>query len=706
MCLRKIVAFLSLLLMLQADELDLLDDIFDMDLGSLKSIKIDTASKSLQSLDSSPARILIVTKEQIRNRGYRSLEDLLNDLPAFQILRHADSGIINQVAIRGIMGNNYFKIMQDGIEINQSDGEILSVAMQYPLMGVERVEVLYGAVGAIYGSDTVSGVINLVSSTKDEGGVGVWVGEYGYKYIHLNQAIKYKDTIFSYKAHYHKDGDYNLYKYYPDMYQDSSNRNFKPQESKSAGLRVLHGGFEAGANYRYSSESVFISMSGDNALKKNNIADKNANLDTELINAYMKYTAPLFWGVNSQTTLSYDSTELLDKSYFRNKYTNNEAGHKYSKSYRVELEQILNKTIQNHSLTLGLSYEHYHSTPMTYDLKSSSDRDPILGKTDPLLPDIKVPIYKLTWDIFSIFAQDQISLGEHFDVALALRYDKSSEYESSLNPRVAFIHKGKNITQKLIYSQAFLAPSTYNKYKLYGTPLSDDGSGNLIVKDFRVANENLEPEKSKTFEYNLDYTLNPNQLISFSTYYTKVDGMINIEAPLSNKEDFFGNGIKVLSAKGASNVATADIYGADISFLGHSYFTGYDFDYWLSYSFVDGSVKEADEKFDAYFSSKHMLKAGSTFRYNKFSITPSMRWLSPIKAAPYEKGGDYLEDKVNGYILFNLFATYDITKYQSLSFRVDNLFDKHYMGVRYNSSSKYLSPQEGRRVSLMYRYNF
>ena len=65
-----------------------------------------------------------LTKEQIEQRGYRSIDELLNDLPAIQILNHADSGIMNQIGIRGIMGNNYFKILQDGIEINQTDGEI------------------------------------------------------------------------------------------------------------------------------------------------------------------------------------------------------------------------------------------------------------------------------------------------------------------------------------------------------------------------------------------------------------------------------------------------------------------------------------------------------------------------------------------------------------------------------------------------------
>ena len=70
---------------------------------------------------------------------------------------------MNQIGIRGMMGNNYFKVLQDGIEINQTDGEIMSISMQYPLFGIERVEILYGAASVLYGADAMSGVINLIS---------------------------------------------------------------------------------------------------------------------------------------------------------------------------------------------------------------------------------------------------------------------------------------------------------------------------------------------------------------------------------------------------------------------------------------------------------------------------------------------------------------------------------------------------------------
>lgn len=140
----SILLVCSSLLLANDYKFDLMNDIFDLDLEQLQQMKVNSASKTTQNLNLTPSKMIIITKEQIEQRGYRSLNELLNDLPSIQILNHADSGIMNQIGIRGVMGNNYFKILQDGIEINQTNGEIISASMQYPLFGIERVEILYG----------------------------------------------------------------------------------------------------------------------------------------------------------------------------------------------------------------------------------------------------------------------------------------------------------------------------------------------------------------------------------------------------------------------------------------------------------------------------------------------------------------------------------------------------------------------------------
>lgn len=698
---KKFLIFSLLTSLIKANEynFDLLDDVFDLDLEQLQHIKVISASKISQNLNTTPAKMIVVTKEQIEQRGYRSLNELLNDLPSIQILNHADSGIMNQIGIRGMMGNNYFKVLQDGIEINQTDGEIMSISMQYPLFGIERVEILYGAASVLYGADAMSGVINLISSTKQNGQLGVWTGERGYKYFYATQALKLNEGLFSYKAHFHTDQDYNLDKEYPNDYLGNESHDFKPQETKSASLRYEKDGFDTGINYRYFSESTLTAMNGKNSLS--NIFDKNANLNSELFSTFIRYKSTLFKEIESTTTLSYESTELLKNSYFRNRYTDYKPGYKYSKSQRYSFEETLNKNYKNHNLTFGSSIEWFKSIPMTYDLPTQSLSNVFISGSNN---EIKAPIFEEKWNNIAFYLQDQITLNENFQLSLATRYDKNSSYESTFNPRIALIYSKDSLTQKLIYSQAFLAPSNYNKYKIYGTPLRANSlsDGNKYETDtFRVPNPDLKPEKSKSYEYNFEYLLNKNHLISFSTYYTTVKDLVLIEEKMPEQTYFLPN-TTILDPRGAKNAANSYIYGGDISYNGHSYFSGYDINYWLNYSYVNGKI-DYDYDYELPFFTSHIFKAGSTFRYKDFTISPSIRWLGPVNASHYTDGK---LSKVDGYFITDIYSSYNLDKKQKISLKIDNLFDKHYYGVRYNTSSKYVTPQNTQMVFLAYTINF
>jgi hypothetical protein len=53
---------------------------------------------------------------------------------------------------------------------------------------------------------------------QENGQAGVWAGERGYRYIYATQALKLNEGLFSYKAHFHTDQDYNFDKEYSSDY--------------------------------------------------------------------------------------------------------------------------------------------------------------------------------------------------------------------------------------------------------------------------------------------------------------------------------------------------------------------------------------------------------------------------------------------------------------------------------------------------------
>lgn len=707
---KQFLSLIASVTLLGANEykIDLMDDVFGLDLYDLQKLQVSSASKSVQSLNFTPAKIIVISKEQIEDRGYRGLDELLNDLPGFQIMRNADSGILNQIGIRGIMGTNYFKVLQDGIEIDQTDGEVLSHSMQYPLFGIERVEVLYGPASVVYGADALSGVINLISTKVPKDELSAAGGKNGYKYLYGVKSLPLYDGRLTLKAHYHKDQDYDLEKEYPNDFlredvkigatviQSAQERefDFQPNITKSVGARYEKGGFDMGVNYRYSSESTLIAMNGGNS--KTNLYDNNANLNTALLGYYGRYSGKILDDLQSTTTLSYDSTELLEGSYFNNKYTSYVPGYKYSYSQRYAVEETLNKHFDNHNLIFGMSYESFKSTPMTIDLSTPSISDTVYFTGS----NIQAPIYHVQWNNQALYLQDQIAFNENLQLSLAGRYDKSSSYGSTFNPRFALIYSTDTLTQKLIYSQAYLAPSNYQKYKIYGTALQANtlGDGNTYQTDrYRVANPDLKPEKSKNYEYDLDLILTQTDQINLSLYYSRIKDIISNEEELPDQIYFIPD-TTIIQAVGAANSIGATVYGGDISYQGHSYFSGYDVSYWANYSYIDGTI-DYQYNYDLPYQSQHVFKSGGTLRYQNWRVSPSCIWVSPIMAAPYDNGKIAT---VEGHFVTNLFASYAFDQYTKISLRVDNLFDKHYYGVRYNSSSKYKSPQDTQMFSIAF----
>lgn len=717
---KKISLLLLLSVSIFAAEMDMMDDIFELNFEELQDFKVTSASKTAQSLNEVPANMIIIPRESIEKAGYRSLAELLQDLPGFSELKFADSGVHNQIGIRGVMGTNYFKILRDGVKINQTDGENISVSMGFPLFGLERVEILYGAASVLYGADAFSGVINLVSSTKDENQFEVELGENGFSYYNVHTGIKLgKDGFFIARGHLHTDEDYDLDKHYPDYFykedlktfggtiiQAANARSFdyKPNETKSLSLRYTNKGLDIGGNYIYSSDSTLTSMNNEKSIE--NLYDEDSNLETQMMGAYIKYSGD-FYGFNSTTTLSYDTTELLIQSYFINQYTDYKPAYKYSKSQRIALEETIVKTIANHSIVFGFRYEDFSSTPMTGDLTTPSLSGSVYAGSD-----IPIQIFDAEWQTYALYIQDQITLNDEFQLSIAGRYDISTAYENSFIPRLALIYNEGKLSSKLIYSQAFLAPSNYRKYKMYGNPLKTNDlvgdSNQYKTKKYRVQNEDLEPEKSKSLEYNIQYKLQKNMLIKSSIYYTMIDDFIvdGQEAPAGS---YIPN-TTVINAHQAANAGSANTYGFDVDMIGRNYFTGFDIEYWLNYTYSNGELTRKNEdgvKVETAlpYISENMVKGGITYANNGLIITPSVRYFSDISTGHIIDGTNKL-DKVDAYIICDLYLSYTFAKNYKFAFRVKNLFDKKYDGVRYTDSSKYVSPQTARHMSIAFTSKF
>ncbi len=172
-----------------------------------ESLQVVSVSKKAENIEEVPASIAVITRDQIRKRGYQDLVELLKDLPGFDFSMFYASQYAN-VYQRGFRQGNTEKtlLLIDGIEENDLWTGWAYIDRQYPLSNIEQVEVIYGPASTMYGPNAFAGVINVI--TRDpadaitEGqSIGVTAkagfGSYNTRYMDMSVAGKRRNLSFN-----------------------------------------------------------------------------------------------------------------------------------------------------------------------------------------------------------------------------------------------------------------------------------------------------------------------------------------------------------------------------------------------------------------------------------------------------------------------------------------------------------------------------
>jgi len=158
----SLIVFIFAFLGLQAQkDTSTVVDLFDMTLEELMNQEVSGVSRYKQSISDVPNSIQVISKQQITDRGYNDLIDLLKDIPGFDITESA--GRFGEFySFRGVAGNDRFLVLVNGHELNPASGTFISLGNSISIRYAERIEIIYGPASAVYGADAFSGIINIV----------------------------------------------------------------------------------------------------------------------------------------------------------------------------------------------------------------------------------------------------------------------------------------------------------------------------------------------------------------------------------------------------------------------------------------------------------------------------------------------------------------------------------------------------------------
>lgn len=143
--------------------------------------QIVTANRFQQPVSSVLAPATVVTREEFERWQSKSLTDVMRRLPGVDIAQNGGLGQQSSLFIRGT-NSSHVLILIDGVRLNQAGISGSSDLSQIPLSLVQRIEYIRGARSAVYGSDAIGGVVNIITGRDKPGTrLAAGVGSKGYQ---------------------------------------------------------------------------------------------------------------------------------------------------------------------------------------------------------------------------------------------------------------------------------------------------------------------------------------------------------------------------------------------------------------------------------------------------------------------------------------------------------------------------------------------
>lgn len=167
-----------------------------------------SANRFEQPISSILAPVTVVTREDIDHWQSNTVIDVLRRLPGVDIAQSGGMGQQSSLFIRGTESRHVL-VLIDGVRLNQAGISGSSDMSQIPISLVQRIEYIRGARSAVYGSDAVGGVVNIITRRDNDGTtLNAGIGSHSYQNYNgsTQQKIGKNTTVTAAGAYTHTKG--------------------------------------------------------------------------------------------------------------------------------------------------------------------------------------------------------------------------------------------------------------------------------------------------------------------------------------------------------------------------------------------------------------------------------------------------------------------------------------------------------------------
>lgn len=485
-----------------------------------------TATRTESKIVDVPVNTTVISAEKIADRHYLDVADALKDVPGANVL---DTGVGAYEKKVVLNGDERVLVLVDGKRVNIDMGTMSRASYDLNQMPdvslIERIEVVKGHGGALYGSDAVGGVINIITKKMDHsyGKVSMGFGSHQARDAKAMYTIKEGKTGVIVAASKYKQG----YHEYKDAKTEANKRwpAASTYENEKVSVKLSQELSET------SNLELGYDFSKFEGVRSYSTKAKSASFSNKKTNDfYAKYD----WTVN-------DKDQGFIQLY-RNKYDYYNAGDMYETDTGFEAQQNITLS-DNNRLVVGASYRKAKALNATsYTAEKSINNK-------------------------AVFVSDQWEFAPSWTLDAGVRYDKHSTAGSKTTWSAGLNKKfDENSHAYFNWGQVFKAPTLDD---LYYYSVMEWGSS----KYENYGNPNLKPEKGDTWTIGYGTKIADKTSVNISYFQSKLEDAIDWDTTYS------ANG----SVSIARNVDKQKKNGMELS-VGHELNDNWDLE--ASYTYI------------------------------------------------------------------------------------------------------------------------
>ncbi len=659
--------------------------------NELSEVKVTTGTRTERVLSSLPLPMTIITAEAIAKTGVTRLNEILNEQTGI-ILIPDESGF-EGIQMQGLDAA-YTMILIDGVPLVGRSSGVLDLS-RVSVGNIERIEIVKGASSALYGSEAMGGVINVITK-KPKG--DMFSGSLSYRYATFNTSdananILWKKKKFSANlfADYYSSDGYDLDKSTPlKNVERFYNTTIQPKlyYDFSENLKLI-------VSNRFYNQNMNNVAIIDSQNYKGDAKENEWNSQVKLEHKW-----------NSKI---YSEYELYATNYKNNAFLNDGNNVLFEDSFynqwlfRPEVRTTF--SIKNSKLTtgVGLNFESLDRTYFDKDVKFNSQY---------------------------VFAQYDYNPTEKLNILAGLRFDNHSEYASQLSPKLAVNYKfNQNFSLKSSVGYGYKAPDfrqlffdftnpsvgyTVVGYNVAEARLNQlEEQGQLLTRTPGISfDKPLEAESSVNFNFGGFYKKNKLK-IEVNAFYNSIHNLIDTRAVAQKK-----NGQSVFSYFNISQIFTYGLeYNSTYSFtkdfsisLGYQYLIAKDksvLDNFEDYQYIRDSQLQTiqinkSDYFGLYNRSKHTANIKFAYTIPKIKTDINLRVFYRSKYGLFDTNGNQILDKYDNFVGDYFITNLSISK---------TIADKFILQAGANNLLDFTAPNQidnisGRQIFARIQYNF